>query len=236
MLGEPPRSLVASVWKAAVLVVIIGAGFALWRYTALGDLLDREVLLAQIEAMRQSRWAWPAMAGLMAVFSLIGAPITPVMLVNGVIFGFLGGWFASLTGTLVGGVIGFYLSRSLGRDLFLHLLRRSGLERVETTLENHGFWTLVRIRFLPIPFGIVNYAAGLTPMGLGRFVGASALTLVPVLAIYTFIADALMGVAAGDKTGLLWGAGAALLALFALSWLPGRKLRREVEAEPETEA
>lgn len=224
-------------WKAALLAVIAAAGVALWIFTPLGDLLDREVLLARLEALRESAWAFPVMIGLLALFSFVGAPITPLILANGAIFGILGGLAANLVGIFVAGVIGFYVARWLGRDLFVHLLRRTGLERIEHTLERHGFWTLVRIRFLPLPYGLVNYAAGLTSMKIGRYIGASALTLVPVMAVYSYLGHALIGVAAGEKTGLLWGAGAALVVLFALSWLPGRNLRREVATgvDPEPE-
>lgn len=220
-------------WKAALLAVIAATGFALWRFTPLGDLLDREVLLAQLEALRQSSWAFPTMVGLLALFSFFGAPITPFILANGAVFGFLGGLAANLLATLIAGLVGFYLARFLGRDLFVHLLRRTGLDRIERTLERHGFWTLVRIRFLPIPFGLVNYAAGLTAMGVARYVGASAVTMVPVLSIYSYLGHALVGVAAEDKTGLLWGAGIALIVLFLLSWLPGRSLEREVASSGE---
>ncbi len=215
--------------------MIVIVGLALWLFTPLGDLLDREVVVTQLEALRQSSWAFPVMVGLLACFTVIGAPITPFIIANGALFGAAGGLVANLLGTSIAGITGFFLARHLGRDLFVHLLRRTGLERIEHTLDHHGFWTLVRIRFLPIPFGIVNYAAGLTSMKLRRFVGASSVTMVPVLAVYSYLGHALVGVAAEEKTGLIWGAAAAVLTLFLLSWLPGRKLRREVATGLEDE-
>lgn len=222
-----------ALWKGLLLAAIVAAGLALWRYTPLGELLDREVLVARLEAVRESSWAWPAMFGLLALVGMIGAPITPLLLANGAIFGFLGGYVANLGALVLAGLGGFSIARLLGRDLFLLVLRRTGLERIEATLERHGFWSLVRIRFLPIPFGILNYASGLTAMPVGRFLGATSLTMVPVLAVYTYLGHALMGVAVEDKKGLLWTAGAGLVALFLLSWLPGRKLRREVAIDDE---
>ena len=219
-----------------MLVVIVATGFALWLFTPLGELLDKETLLTQLDAMRESSWAYPTMVGLVALFSFIGAPITPLILANGAVFGVAGGIVANLVGTLFAGITGFYIARLLGQELFFHLLKRTGLERIEHTLERHGFWTLVRIRFLPIPYGLVNYASGLTPMPIGRFLGATALPLLPVLSIYSYLGHALVGVAAEEKSNLLWGAGAALVALFLLSWIPGRSLRREVETDVDPES
>ena len=233
---ETPRTPAAALWKGLVLVAIIAVGFALWRFTPLGDLLERETLLAKLETVQESPWAAPVMMGLLIVVTLAGAPISPVILANGAIFGAFWGCLANIVGCLIAAAIGFSLARALGTDLFRLVVRPAGIERLEAVIEDHGFWTLVRLRFLPIPFGLLNYAAGLTPLRPAVFLGGSALPMLPVLAIYSYIGHALLRAAADEASGLLWRAGLALLALFVLSWLPGRKLRSEVESETEDAA
>jgi hypothetical protein len=60
-------------------------------------------------------------------------------------------------------------------------LRLAGgrLERVE----HHGFWAPVRLRFVPIPYALVNYAAAFAGVRPGVFVTATAVGLAPAITL-----------------------------------------------------
>jgi uncharacterized membrane protein YdjX (TVP38/TMEM64 family) len=108
----------------------------------------------------------------------------------------------------------------MGRDLVVHLVGTSRLQRAEELLEQHGFWAIVRIRFLPIPFALVNYGAALAGVRLGPFVVATTLGLAPSLVIYTTLSYALVTAAAEDRMGVAITGALVILAVIAISFIP----------------
>jgi uncharacterized membrane protein YdjX (TVP38/TMEM64 family) len=216
-----PRSLRSAALRALILLLVLAIAFLIMRWTAVGDLLTREHLSALLLELRQTAWAGPALVGLYAILSPLGMPISPLIFAGGAVFGFFSGLAFNLVGSLLGAAASFLLAQQLGRDLVLHLVSRQRLDQVEHLLERHGFWALVRIRFLPIfPFALINYGAALAGVRFSVFLLSSALSLLPSIAVWTYLSYALVSAAAEERAGLVFAAIAALLALFALSFLP----------------
>ena len=118
-----------------------------------------------------------------------------------------------------GAAASFLLARALGRDLVVHLAGESLLERVEGLLERHGFWNLVRVRFIPIPFALVNFGAALAGYPLPQFLIASVLGLAPSLLLYTYFGHALFTVATADRQAVLRNLFVALFLILLLTFL-----------------
>ncbi|HUO87229.1 MAG TPA: VTT domain-containing protein, partial [Thermoanaerobaculia bacterium] len=91
--------------------------------------------------------------------------------------------------------------------------------------------TLVRLRFVPIPDALVNYAAALAGVRPSVFLSATAIGLAPAVALFTYFADTLSHAAAGDRSGVLLQLAAAFLALFLLTFLVPRWLQRRPRRE-----
>ncbi len=106
------------------------------------------------------------------------------------------------------------------------------MQRIEALLERHGFWTLVGIRFLPIPFALINYGAALAGFRFGRFLVATLVGLVPSVLFWTYLAHAIVSVATEERGALLRNAGllVGLVALVLVLRPLGRALMRRGEA------
>jgi len=230
---EPPRRrrLPAGVLvRFAVLVILVGAGWAALRWSPLAAHLGEEELVATLRSLAASPWAPVALIGLYVVLCPLGMPVSPLLLAGGLVFGFGPGTVYNLVGTWLGAAVTFGVARLLGQDFMEHLLGER-LERVERLVERHGFWTLVRLRFVPIPYALVNYAAALARVPASVFLSATAVGLVPAVAVLTYFAAALFRAAAGDRAGVVLQLAAALAGMLLLSFLP-RLLRRRGGEQP----
>lgn len=220
-------------WRFVLFIVLVGAGFAVLRFTPLGErfdqLLDRERLTAIREGLRARWWTAPALIAAYGVLAPLGAPVSPLMLAGGAIFGAGVGAVLNILGTFLGAAGSFFLARWLGRDFVVHVMG-SRLKRVERLVARRGFWTWVRIRFLPIPFPVVNYGAALTGVPAALFLVATGIGLIPANVVYTYFASALVDSVGGDRAGVLLQLGLAVAGLLTLSFLPnlfeGRRRRR----------
>ncbi len=234
MTQAPTRSLRSAFVRAGLLVAITLAALVALRWGPGAELFEGDNLIRALDRLRQSSWAAPALVAALALVSPTGLPITPLLVAGAVVFGVWGGWLLNLAGCLVGATLGYVLASSLGRDLVEHTVGGKRLERIQKLLDRHGFWTLVRIRFVPIPYGLVNYATALAGMRFSTFFLATLTGLAPVLLVQAFVAHALVHGTAGGRPALLWGGGAALLLLFALTWLPGLRRLSAQASESET--
>lgn len=226
--APPPIAAAPALPRWAVLrflafVAVIVAGFVIFRYTPVGErlneLLDRERLMAIREGLQARWWSGAALVLLYAVLAPLGAPVSPLMLAGGAIFGTWLGALYNFVGTFVGAALSFLLARALGRDLIVHLAG-DRLSRAERLITRRGFWPLVRIRFLPIPFPVVNYGAALAGVPASLFLLTTALGLLPANLVFTYFASAMVNAVGGDRAGLLLRMGLAVGGLLALSFLP----------------
>lgn len=225
-----PARRTGAVVRFAALVAIIVAGVALLRWGPVAERLDAAELLATFQAIGQEPWAPAALVAVYLVLCPLGVPVSPLMLAGGIVFGFAAGTLLNLAGTWLGAAATFGVARLLGRDLVAQLLG-TRLAAIERTVERHGFWTLVRLRFVPIPFAAVNYAAALAGVRPGIFLGATAIGLAPAVALFTYFADALSKAAAGERSGVLIQLAAAFAALLVLTFVVPWWLRRRGREE-----
>jgi len=218
----------ASIWlRAGVLVLILVAGFALLRWTPLGEYLTEERLVSLLTDIRAVWWSPLALLALYATLAPLGMTMVPMM-VAGSIFG---PWLGSLyntVGVLTGAITSFWIARVLGRD-FVVQITGEGVRRIERLTDRHGFWPLVQTRFLPLPFPVVNFGAALAGVEPGRFIAASIVGIVPSTVLHTIFISGIMFAHGAQR--LWYGVGyAAAFVLFNLvigvPWLRGQRKRR----------
>ena len=225
-------SLRGSLLRFALLLVLVAGGFLLLRWGPVAERLDPEVLTATFRHIAAQPWAPLALLAAYLLLCPLGVPVSPLILAGGLVFGFAWGSALNIAGTWGGAAVTYLLGRLLGKDFVEHLLG-DRLRRIERMVERHAFWTLVRLRFVPIPYALVNYAAALAGVRPAVFLTATALGLAPAVAIFTGFAAALAGLAtadSGDALPVFLQLAAAFVLLFALTFLP-RWLRRS-EEEP----
>ncbi|MFD7655958.1 TVP38/TMEM64 family protein [Actinosynnema sp. NPDC059797] len=151
---------------------------------------------------------------------LVPKPVLSVL--GGVVFGPWLGAGVVVAGVTLGALVGFALSRGLGRDAVRPAEGR--FARVDRVLERHGFAAVVALRLLPVvPFGLVNYTAGLTGVRVGSFAAGTALGVVPATLVYTATGASLTTMTTGGW--LLAGAAVALPALVGFAVFRVRRAR-----------
>ena len=175
----------AALLKAVLLAAIVALGFVAVRYTPLADLLTEERIIEVFQTLRRAWWTPLLVIGLFAFTSPLGVPVSVYMLASAAVFSFFPGVLYNMIGLVLGTATSYYLAKSLGRD-FIVFLARGRLRRVERIFERSGFWPLVQIRFMPIPFAIVNFGAALAGVKPPLFLGASTVALIPATLIHTF--------------------------------------------------
>lgn len=211
------------IWRFLILVTLVASCIAVLHFTPLGErfnaLLDQERLTELRASLRSHWWTAPALILAYAILAPLGAPVSPLMLAGGAIFGTVVGSALNILGTFLGAAASFYLARSLGRDFVTHVLGER-LKRVERMIVRRGFWTWVRIRFVPIPFPIVNYGAALSGVPAALFLIATGIGLIPANIVFTYFAAAMIDAVGGDRTAILMRMGLAVVGLLTLSFLP----------------
>lgn len=215
-----PGSTRSALLRAGLLALVLASAFAAARWTPLAEWLQRDLLVERIDALRATPWAAPGLVGLLVFFSVIGLPVSPVIFAAAAVFGPVGGFFYSFVGCVIGAAAGFGAGRWLGTDLVRRLVGPKRFAAMTNLWERHGFWTMFRVRFLPIPFPVVNYGAALAGISVGTFLTATVLGLIIPLAVWSYLFHTLIEATSGEQGGVIVKGLLALAGFLAISFLP----------------
>lgn len=110
-------------------------------------------------------------------------PVIPFVLMAGInilLFGWIGGFLLSLSGSLIGASLGFWLARTLGQTWAQPKMTKLG--KWSALLRGNSFSVVLLSRLIPVlPAAAVNYAAGLSLMSFPSFFLASLLGKLPMV-------------------------------------------------------
>lgn len=210
--------------RPVLLVLLVLAGTAVLLATGVPS-------IGEIRAVTGAAgWAAPvAFALLYAAFTLVPAPATVLSIAAGVLFGLPVGLGAAMTGAVLGATVAFGLSRGLGRSAVARI-PSARLAWLDETLRRRGLAAVIGIRLVPvIPFPALNYACGLTGIGLRDYVLGTIVGIVPSAAAYTTIGA--YGADPGSVPFLLAVGGVAALVIGGV--VVSRRRRRAVAAVPD---
>jgi uncharacterized membrane protein YdjX (TVP38/TMEM64 family) len=159
-------------------------------------------------------WAAPLLyAALYAALTLTPAPATVLSVGAGLLFGIATGLAVVMGAALTGATVAFALARWLGRDAVARI-DNARLHRLDGLLRRRGLLAVIGIRLVPLPFGTVNYASGLTAVRARDYVLGTAIGILPgATALVTIGA---YGATPGSLPFVLAVIGLAVLAVGAL--------------------
>jgi uncharacterized membrane protein YdjX (TVP38/TMEM64 family) len=132
------------------------------------------------------------------VFIAVSALLTPALFPGPLLAGAAGLLFGTWLGTPIaivsatlGASLAFSLSRWLAHDA-VEQLQGKRLRALRAFIGRHGFMSILYARIVPgVPYSLVNYAAGLSPIALLTFAGATALGCAPRAFAYTALGGSL---------------------------------------------
>ena len=240
-MGSNPRRVPRRIlFRFLALVAIVVTGFVVLRFTPLSHYLTVEKISALFDRLRATWWAPLALIAIYVVLCPLGVPASPMMLTGGMVFGFIPGFLLNLLGTWLGGVTTYFLGRILGRDFVAHLAGNR-LKKVERAVARRGFWSLVTLRLLPIPYPLVNYTAALTGIPPGLFMVTTLLGLIPANLLFAYFASALVHLAGPERNKIYVQFAVVIGLLVVLTvapqiWMARKRKQRYLELKKQREA
>lgn len=116
---------------------------------------------------------------LYAVLTMLLFPMAVVTAVGGALFGAVLATTLTVVGATIGATAAFAIGRRLGRDEVERIAGRR-IGRIDGWLERRGFVAVLYLRLVPlVPFGALNYAAGITAVTRRDYVLGTAVGIVP---------------------------------------------------------
>lgn len=168
-----------------------------------------------------------------SVATLLLVPTTPFAVLAGALYGPWGGGVLLMVLSLGVDLVAFYLAR-LGRGPFARLGERfPGLARLDAALGEGGFLAVCLLRLSPLaPYGVLNYALGLTRVGPVAFLAGTAVGSLPATVLFLVLGHGAAGVVQGGGSVGLWVTVAltALSAVGLTAWAKRRMAAPEVAA------
>jgi uncharacterized membrane protein YdjX (TVP38/TMEM64 family) len=197
---------------AAVLVIIIGIGIALWHSPAIG--FAPTVQGIEDEVKSWGHWAVLASIGLMVAHSLVPFPAELVTFANGMLFGPVWGVVITWVGAMLGAALAFALARWFGRPFVDAVMSERHRDAMDRWMNHLGIGVLLVSRLMPIiSFNVINYAAGLTPISWWTFLWTTGLGILPITTLLVVTGDQFW-----NGSGTAWIYLAAVAAAGALLW------------------
>jgi uncharacterized membrane protein YdjX (TVP38/TMEM64 family) len=196
----------AAPWpKLLVLIFLIAGALIASRF------VSREQLMGLIERARNVGWpGYVAFIFGYAIWCSLGLPGSLLSLGAAAAFGFWRGLGLVYVGANLAAVCGFLLSRHFARDWFTQIVgKHMALAQINRAVAEKGWRIVMLTRLPPIsPFGIVNYAYGLTPVALRDYMIGTSIGMIPGTAAYIYLGTILGDLATQGqrtRTPFEWG-------------------------------
>jgi uncharacterized membrane protein YdjX (TVP38/TMEM64 family) len=142
-------------------------------------------------------------AGLIALVQVAILPVSPLGIGAGFIFGFGRGFLTTMLGTAGGLAFNFLVARYVAREaVSRRLLRNEKFRLIDAAIGKEGWKLVFLLRFCPMPFGLANYAFGLTAIGFWPYFLASLPPIMPTNALFVW-----MGASTHESLEAISGAG-----------------------------
>jgi uncharacterized membrane protein YdjX (TVP38/TMEM64 family) len=183
-------------------------------------------LTAAADRAREIPWLGPLFAAVYGIVAAFAAPVSPLAYGAGALFGIIRGVLTVWVGSMIGAIAGYWLARRALAGATKRLLGRHQAKLRELG-KNNAFLVTLRAQLLPfIPFGIFNYAAGAARIPFIPYAAATAIGIIPGSIAAVFVGERIAAGIRGASRGPFLVAGTVMLALIAVSFLPGLIERR----------
>lgn len=126
-----------------------------------------------------------------ALLSLFGLPMVPFAVLAGVMFGLWGGMAGIMAGSALGAAIGFLVSRYVARERVARVLGKNPkFVLIDQAIRREGWKIVGLLRLCPIPFGVSNFAYGLTNIRFWHYLLATMAGILPGQIVSVYLGSA----------------------------------------------
>lgn len=156
------------------------------------------------------------------LFTLVPLTLFPdalLAIAGGMVFGLIPGVIYTMVGAACGATLAFMIARLAGNTA-IRRFENHNLKKVQNLLPRNGFWIVLYLRLIPlIPFDIISYGAGLTPIKYRDFILSTLLGIIPGVLVYVNLGDKSLSIGSTD----FYVAIALLIGLASLAWILKQK-------------
>ena len=148
--------------------------------------------------------------------------------IAGAAFGPIAGSFLNVVGIVIGAMTSFFVARALGRD-FVVRVTGDRFRKAERLINRQGMWPLIQVRFMPIPYPVINFASALSGVPPRIFITGSIIGLIPATLIHSYFIARLIYADGAERTQVAIVYGAVLLvinSIIAGAWFRTQRQRR----------
>ena len=189
------RTTIIAIGLFCIIVTVIGV--------VLLSGIDRDRLQGWLQQM--GVWAPVLYIVVYSIATICILPSTPLNLTGGAIFGAVWGTVWTSIAAILAAVLSFVFSRTIGRKMVEQRLAGKW-ESIDREMQQGGFFYMFAIRLLPlIPYGIVNFAAGLTGIKFRDYFWGTVLGTVPGILPFVMMGAGLTALKQGDVFPMLVG-------------------------------
>jgi uncharacterized membrane protein YdjX (TVP38/TMEM64 family) len=184
---------------------IIALGLFCIIATVIGFILLGGIDRSQLQLWLQKMGVWAPVLYILiySIATICILPSTPLNLTGGAIFGSVWGTVWTSIAAILAAILSFGFSRTIGRNVVEQKLAGKW-ESIDREMHQGGFFYMFAIRLLPlIPYGIVNFAAGLTSIKFRDYFFGTLLGTVPGILPFVMMGAGLTALKQGDVLPML---------------------------------
>jgi uncharacterized membrane protein YdjX (TVP38/TMEM64 family) len=173
--------------------------------TVVGIYLLGGINQQQLQLWLQQMGMWAPIIYILvyAIATIFILPSTPLNLSGGAIFGSVWGTVWTSIAAVLAAVLSFGFSRTVGRK-FVEQKLAGKWQSLDREMEQGGFFYMFAIRLLPlIPYGMVNFAAGLTSIKFRDYFFGTLLGTVPGILPFVMMGAGLTALKQGNVLPIL---------------------------------
>jgi len=178
--------------KIIIIIAMVLALAALWRWTPLGRYLNIETVTGTAMWIKDHPLSPLLVPFCYVVLGVISFPVTLLIMATIIVYGpWWGIWYAML-GTILSAVMMFLLGHLLGKNI---VRKFSGglINRVNRRLSQAGLIAVIFFRVIPVaPFSLINLIAGVSAISLRDFFLGTLIGIIPGIAAIALLADRLI--------------------------------------------
>ncbi|MDJ0533268.1 MAG: TVP38/TMEM64 family protein [Xenococcaceae cyanobacterium MO_207.B15] len=140
---------------------------------------------------------------LYTIGTLLILPSTPLNLTGGAIFGIWWGTFWTTVAAIIAAIVAFGFTRTVGKDIIAQKFA-GRWEAIDAEIRLGGLFYMFSIRLLPIiPYGLVNFAAGLTSIRWRDYTIGTVLGTIPGVLPFVMMGSGFTALSEGNILPLL---------------------------------
>ncbi len=215
---KPPGSFLARHWQQAVAVflwVILLASY--YWYTSTNNLGPFDALRQLVEIMQNSAYGPLIYIGVYAARPLIFFSAILLTLLGGFLFGPVWGIIYTVIAGNTSAMVAYMIGRFFGSDVIGEGESEGIVQRYANRMRRNSFETVLIMRFIFLPYDLVNYLAGFLRIDWKAFLLATMLGSIPGTISFVLFGASIEGDFGGGLPSLDPRALAASVAIFLVS-------------------